>query len=93
MSQFWGAQAPGFLSLSAPLRLCARSLPLGYGSAGPFAGPLLPSDFVRLFPIAVPRVTVTTFVRHFSQGIPDDPAEIRGEFKPIATNVAGIQIC
>jgi hypothetical protein len=24
---------------------------------------------------------------------PDAPAEIRGEFKPIATNVAGIQIC
>ena len=24
---------------------------------------------------------------------PDAPAEIRGEFKPIATNVPGIQIC
>jgi hypothetical protein len=24
---------------------------------------------------------------------PDAPSEIRGEFKPIATNVAGIQIC
>src|SRR5438132_1133394 len=69
----------GLLGLSA-LSAVARG---GQGSAAPVRSP---KSVIIVFLTGAPSHIDTFDVK------PDAPAEIRGEFKPIATSVAGLQI-
>jgi len=88
-----------------PGRFCDRVARRDFLKIGAFGGAFTLADLLRgESPTATPRQTPRKAAIHIVLGggpphldmfdmKPDAPVEIRGEFKPISTNVPGVQIC